>query len=331
MKEWARRPGSEAGTGSTAHSKRWSNEPTFHGAKQTNKRFAETCADHLENISELFSIAIALRRVKELVVEESDREVSIRPQMHVLIRANVGEFKSRMLKEIKRFVPNAITADLISAPGLVGAIDRNKNQFVPGLAWDARNNLLLLDEFSFMRRNAWVPWLKLLEEQAFGKKTGQWVVPSDEKDEDLFFKVQKGYLYMQTRFTAIIATMRRFESQHSQNFEAFLTRCVPYEYSLTLDEMSHILKGKAWLKLKKYKVKDKIRIPKDEYYAIHDYVRKNMIPTPSCKANFGRIVNDCIRIHAAQGNADEKLIDNVIWWKTEAYRKIGAWYRKEAK
>jgi len=39
-------------------------------------------------------------------------------------------------------------------------------------------------------------------------------------------------------------------------------------------------------------------------------------------------VNDCIRIHAVQGNADEELLKNVISWKLEAIQKVGADFRK---
>ena len=284
---------------------------------------------HLHNLGELLSISAASASIKSLEIEENNGLFPIRPQLHVIIRAGSGELKSSALNMVKEVYPESKSIQTMSTAGLVGSIDSREHRFVAGLAWLARDNIMVLDEFTFTRKSDWIPWLQLLENQEYSKKTGQYVTEEEQRDGDLYFSVKNGYMNMKTRFVAIIATMRRFEHQRGEDFKALLTRCVPYDYKLTLEEIDYLLDGNCIIDVEKYRPEEEIVIPTSEYLAIKEFVRNKLaVTTASTRAIFARAVNDCIRIHAVQGNADEELLKNVISWKLEAIQKVGADFRK---
>ena len=284
--------------------------------------------EHLENIQELLSLAKASAKIKSITIQEDKIEYDLRPQIHPFLRAPTGSAKSTLLKMVKDAFPEALTIDTATAAGMVGSIDKNRS-FVPGAAWEARNKMILLDEFHFLRRSDWVVFLKLLEDQRYSKKTGQFVAEQDLTDDDLYLRVKNGYVDMKTRFTAVMATMRPFEKFYTQHFKALMTRCIPYEYELTLHELEEIAKGAFQFKLKDYYVsKEEIYVHWREYKEIREFVKERMLPTKYCRDNFLRIVGDVTRIHVIHHNLDRPILNNLIWWKLDAYRKIGR-YRKE--
>jgi hypothetical protein len=285
--------------------------------------------DHIKNISLLVSFTLASSKIKSVTIQERDREYSVRPQLHLLLRANTGSLKSTILNEVYKVLRNngyerVTKLDEITRPGLVGTIDPKLMQYVEGAAWIYRNGIILFDEFRFKRKSEdWIAFLKLLEDQEYGRKIGFMSINRTDYDGDLYLVVQNGEIRLKTRFAAIVATMKRFETASSDYFKAFINRCIPYEYNFTIQEIKEILRGGNLLKLKEFKVDERIYIDRDKYYKILDFVEENISKDVVGQENFARAVNDIVRVYAIVKRFDKDLFKKIIQWKTDAYGRIG--------
>jgi energy-coupling factor transporter ATP-binding protein EcfA2 len=290
---------------------------------------SDVAKDHIKNISQLVSLTLAGAKVKSLTIQERDVEFGIRPQIHLLLRANTGSLKSTILNEVYRLLrsngfQNVVKLDEITRPGLVGTIDGRSMQYVDGAAWIYRNGVILFDEFKFKRKSEdWIAFLKLLEDQEYGRKIGTISSDRREADGDLYLIVSKGEIRMKTRFSAIIATMKRFETTASDYFKAFVNRCIPYEYNFTIQEIKDILMGGNLLKLKEFKVKDNIYVDRRRYSRILNFVEENITKDIVGQEIFARVVNDIVRVYAIIGRFDKDLFKKIIEWKADAYGRIG--------
>lgn len=292
----------------------------------TTKEFKK----HMQNISKLVSISLASSKVKKLEIQQKEGIFQMRPQLHLLLRASTGSMKSTILRAIASSL-NIEIHDSITTPGMVGSIDNQSKMFIPGTAWYSRNNMLLMDEFRFRRKtDDWQVFLKLMEDQTFSKKLGIFTPDNDkERDGDLYTIVKDSRIMMKTRFSLVIATMKRFESQKGDDFKAMINRCLPYEYELSLDEIQHILSGKKFIEMEKIiDVKPELYVKSEDYSKILNMVRKNMPDTNSGKENFARTVGDITRIFAITHKYNEKFFKEIAHWKIDVYDKIGRWSKK---
>jgi len=289
---------------------------------------SDVAKDHIKNISLLVSLVLASAKIKSITIQEKEKEYNIRPQIHLLLRANTGSLKSTILNEVYRLLrnngfQNVVKLDEITRPGLVGTIDRNM-QYVMGAAWMYRNGIILFDEFRFKRKaEDWIAFLKLLEDQEYGRKIGSLSINKEEHDGDLYLKVESGEIRVKTRFAAIVATMKRFETASSDYFKAFINRCIPYEYNFTIQEIKEILRGGNLLKLKEFSVEENIYIDRNKYYKILDFTEENIPKDIVGQENFARAVNDIVRVYAIVKKFDKDLFKKIINWKTDAYSRIG--------
>jgi len=284
--------------------------------------------EHIKNISKLISYSLASIKIKRLIIEEEEGDYSLRPQLHILLRAHTGSLKSTVLREIA-LRTNGILVDEATSPGLVGTIDSKTFQFIPGVAWVGRNRLILMDEFKIRRKtDDWVVFLKLLEDQYYSKRIGVFSGKFEEYDDDLFVKVDKGQIEMKTRCAFVVATMKKFEFYRSEEFKAFLTRCIPYEYKFDIEEIKEILRKGRFLKVTEYNPGPEVRITKREYSKILNFVDKHIERSDVARENFARIVGDLVRIHAVKRNFSGKEALKIIEWKLQAYSKVGKYYKK---
>ena len=284
---------------------------------------------HIRNINMLVNYATASAQIKKLEIEQAEGSVySLRPQIHVILRAPTGEIKSTILRLIGNSIGIGVE-DEITSPGLVGTITKQM-MFVPGAAWQCRNSLLLLDEFKFRRKSDdWIVFLKLLEDQVYSKKIAMFSASLEEVFDDLYLKVKDGRIRMKTRFAAVVATMKRFEFYRGDNFQAFMTRCIPYEYAFSIDDLEYILSGKKFVKVSPPKVKEEIVVKYRKYMKLMKFVKKNLPANYSGKANFARGVGDIVRLHAITNNINKRDYKNVLLWKVNAFSKIGSYYKRE--
>lgn len=293
-------------------------------SKQARKQLKNTIGD----IKWLISLAKNSVKIAQISIEEDDGMHNLRPQMHIMLRSSTGSLKSTILRFIQ-VASNGFFVDSTTAPGMVGTIDKTTFQMIPGASWKGRNNILLFDEFNFRRKTTdSVVFLKLLEDQTYVKRFGLFSSAQELKDKDLYFRVDKGLVEVKTRFSAVIATMRRFEYFSSANFKALVNRCIPYEYSFNLDELDYLISKTKLFTVSRYKTKDSYIVKNRDYKRIKKAVKKLMPDNDVGKENFTRAVGDAVRAHCIMGNCKKSYIEKICKWKIDTYSKIGKYYEK---
>lgn len=283
-----------------------------------------------EDLSFLINSCAATAKIKQIVVEEEEENFLLRSSMHLLLLAPIGQIKSTILSQIAGQTKREVITEITRA-GLVGSLDSKTIQIIPGTAWECRNSLMILDEFSFGRKKeGWEVFLQLLESQSWGKRIGMFSADQRIEDEDLYFNVGKGRIDLKTRFSCIVATMKNFEFQRGQNFRAFVSRCVPFTFNLKEEDLDKIAEGKKLYKVYKYSPEPVVYIKNSKYKQIKrtvwkelkkcslEYVRKEL---------FLRSLGDCCRIYAATGKNDSDIFEKVTSWKVSAQMLIGKYYK----
>lgn len=256
----------------------------------------------------------------------------MRPSLHIQIHAPIGQVKSSIMDEIAAKKKTEVLTE-VTRPGLVGAIDSKSMQFIPGAAWECRNSLMLLDEFSFSRKkHGWEVFLQLLESQRWGKRVGLFSADQHEKDGDLYLKVHHGQINLKTRFACIVATMKRLEIQRGQFFHAFLTRCVPYHFDLDEDDLEAIAQGASLYHERQYDPPVDVTVDNKPYSRLVKLAKVGLsrCPLPHIrKTLYLRSIGDLCRTFAVHGRNDKNFMSDLVKWKVEAQEKVGKAYRKD--
>jgi hypothetical protein len=107
-------------------------------------------AKALKLLGTLVNLAANSTKMKKLTIKEPFREFSLRPQIHLFISAPFGQMKSTILDQIAKLYSAKIYTHL-TFPSLVGSIDRSTKQVIPAAAWECRNKIMVLDEFTATR------------------------------------------------------------------------------------------------------------------------------------------------------------------------------------
>jgi len=257
-------------------------------------------------ISKMAYLCYSSSFLKSVTIKQEKGEKTIRGNMHLFLRADSGNFKSTILKELGEYF-KVNTIELITSAGLVGTIDKNMN-VIPGECWRIRNKLLLLDEFNVDGDNSCTaPLLSLLEDQKYKKAIGRMANELKEKDKDLFFEVKKGEICVKTRFSCVICSMKKIGKNRSVNMEALLSRCIVIPYELEDNEVKQIMNGSKLLNMEKcpFKKPFDVTISKDDYKVIMDSV--DSYPQLNMKKQYARTVCDCCRAFAVLGKHDEQV------------------------
>jgi len=283
-----------------------------------------------KELSFLTNTALASSKIHSLTVEEKMKEYRMRPSFHVIVRAPVGQVKSTIMEEIAGKVNREVITEITRA-GLVGAIDQKTMQFIPGAAWECRNSLLLLDEFTFGRKKeGWEVFLQLLENQRWGKRIGLFSADSCDTDGDLYARVGKGRIDLKTRFACIVTTMRKLEYQRGQAFRAFVTRCVPYYFDLDESDLREIAEGASLYTYDPPEPRADVTIPRKTYSRLlstADKELKRCDRSDIRKELYMRSVGDLCRAYAVWDRNDISTMRDIVKWKVEAQSAIGSMYR----
>jgi len=269
-------------------------------------------------LNDLINISAASIRIRRVIIKEKFRNYELRPQLHLFISAPFGQFKSTLLNEISKSYPTTLLTNL-SFPGLVGSIDRTTHQIIPGSAWEARNKILLLDEFTATRQSMVTDaLLQLLENQFYSRKIATFSADQEEIDDDLYFKVRKGAMELRTRFAAIFATMKDIRYMRKQVTRALISRCIPIRYEMDKSEVDQVLDGKRILEPKQYKTKEKVVVKNRDYQRIREIIDEGIEIEKVKKPEeiLARTVGDCCRVFAVLGEHDENLYRWVLRLKS---------------
>jgi len=202
---------------------------------------------------------------------------------------------------------------------MIGSIDRATGQFIPGLAWETRKKPLLLDEFRTGERGdagAIDVLLGVLETGHYKRKVA---VPSrviEERDGQLFYRVEDGEIEVQTRFPCIIATMKDLEMSRSEKIRALVQRCIPIRYDLPDEVVDAALEGSLVYHAEEFDPPQEVTVSRRDYRRIIQVAREIRSSDPRFREVYARSVGDLCRIFAVLGHHDVDLYRLVCYLKT---------------
>jgi hypothetical protein len=125
-----------------------------------------------------------------------------------------------------------------------------------------------------------------------------------------------------------MATMKPFEYMRGQHFNALITRTIPFEYDLSIEELDEVAAGRATLKLTELGFNKKVvHFGASEYRDIREFVKQYTLPGKIFKENFMRMVGDVARMHACSLNMAHPIIEEMLEWKVNVYAKLGKHYQ----
>lgn len=265
-------------------------------------------------LGRLVNLAASSVKIRRLILQEQFREQPIRPQLHLFISAPFGQMKSTLLGQIAQAYPAKIYTHL-TFPSLIGSIDRSTKQIIPAAAWECRNRLMLLDEFTKTRPSlVHETLLQLMENQHYSRKISVYSADKHEEDGDLFFKVKQGNIELKTRFALIFATMKNIRKAREYTFKALLSRTIPIRYEMTKSELDQVLDGKLLFKKEEYKVEPEVTIKTQDYTHIRNVLDGAVkgLRLRRVEEIYARTVGDCCRIFAVLGEHDDELYRDVL-------------------
>ena len=270
-----------------------------------------------ETLSMLFNLAIASARLREIIIKEPVDTIKISPQLHIMISSDKGLFKSTILFEIARLF-KAHPYNELSDASLVGTIDSKVMQFVPGAAWEARNGVLILDEFIFFDNHNILKGivnnlLQLTErEQYVDKRIARFSSSIDLKEGDLWLRVKDGRIQCKTSFSLLIGTMSKLNFRNPK-LDALKSRCIPIQWKPSWELVLGVSEGNKIFEYKDllgdWKEVNRVRvINTKDYIYIRDLVKLR------CEdiTMFMRCVNDCCRVFAILGKHNNELYNLIL-------------------
>jgi len=281
----------------------------------THNQYVATQNHTLKLLGKLINLAACSIQLKQLTIQEPYGTYNLRPQLHLFISAPFGELKSTMLGQISQSYPCQLYTHL-TFPSLIGSIDRMTHQIIPAAAWEVRNRILLLDEFTATRASlVSETLLQLLENQSYSRKVATYSSDQEAVEDDLHFKVKSGTIEVKTRFSAIIATMKNIKKSHEYTFKALLSRTIPLRYEMKKDELDQVLDGKLLFKKEEYTIPSEVTIETEDYKHIRDVLdestRRFKLERIATQG-YARTVGDCCRVFALLGKHDEELYANIL-------------------
>jgi len=270
-------------------------------------------------ISKLVNISCASIKIKELILKEPHGDFSLRPQMHFIILSEPGNIKSTVISEIAR-VHNITPYASVTFPGLVGTVYKTGKKPITGCAWESRNKIMLLDEFN-PKEETMIALLRVLEDQQYKRQLGTGKeTKTNLHDDDLYYMVKNGVIELKTRTSCVLGSMMYLEYSTRKSTQALLTRCVPYRFKPTIEELREISMGKKLYTHDNinpiFTENDKhcIVIQENDYVSIVDFVMKEKVDNQI----FMRAIGDCCRCFAVLGKHDYDLYNIICKLKQRA-------------
>jgi hypothetical protein len=201
----------------------------------------------------------------------------------------------------------------VTYPAMIGTIDQNSKELVPGLVWQCRKKPLLLDEFKTGERGdstAVDVLLGVMEQGYYKRKIGLLSHPYSEPDGPLFYRAENGEIEVKSQLSAIIATMKNWDMARSGKYAALTQRCIPIRYNLDNATVDSILDGVPVFKHNVFLPKPHVRIARKDFLRIREVaakVREDPPPKKDFRPVYARAIGDLCRIFAVTGRFDARL------------------------
>jgi len=254
-----------------------------------------------DEMSMLINTSVTTARLKSL---ETPRDF-IRPQMHLILEGEIGVGKSTVLRKVCD-EHNMIMHSGFSAATLMGTIDNTTKQFIPPTTWLARNSILPVDEFyaSNSQKKHLNALLTCLEDQQYQRSVGNWAPDMEERDGDLYLKIEDSKIKVKTRFVFMATTMMNLDRTQMRELKALASRCVRIPFYPSRNELKEMARGKKVYYYEPYDLEsDEAVVPKEDYEKILELVESYELQNHL----YFRTISDCCRIYAVHGFDEEKF------------------------
>jgi hypothetical protein len=268
----------------------------------------------------LVSIAAASTKVQTLEVHQGKTLQPHRPQLNIILRSEPGSFKSTILREVGQHY-NMLPYSNVTYPAMIGTIDQNSKELVPGLVWQCRKKPLLLDEFRTGERGdstAVDVLLGVMEQGYYKRKIGLLSHPCSETEGPLFYRAENGEIEVKTQLSAIIATMKNWDMARSGKYAALTQRCIPIRYSLDDTAVDSVLDGVPVFEHHAFSPNLLVRIARKNFLkirAVAAEVRETQPPKKDFRHVYARAIGDLCRIFAVTERFDARLFRLVCYLK----------------
>ena len=266
------------------------------------------------------SVAAASAKIQTLEVQQGENRQYHRPQLNLILRSEPGSFKSTILREVGEHF-QALPYSNVTYAAMIGTIEPNSKDLIPGLVWQCRKKPLLLDEFKTGERGdtaAVDVLLGVMEQGYYKRKIGLLSHPYNEPDGQLFYRAEDGEIEVSTQLSAIIATMKNWDLARSGKFAALTQRCIPVRYTLDDATVDSVLEGVHVFALHSFAPKPHVKIAKkdfDKIRAIAAEVRENPPLNKEFRPVYMRSIGDLCRIFAVTAHFDPRLFRLVCYLK----------------
>jgi len=213
-------------------------------------------------ISDVLSVCLSSARAGPIRLVEADGLHEFRGQLHVLILMPAGAGKSTLLRGIKG--KHVIEAVQYRLPGFVGTITRD-GDYVDGAAVRAAGKVLMIDEVHNLGNESRQAMLRLLEGDSYVRDLGfKLRSPVSVPRRYYSVKAESGHLSVKSRFSCLAAGI--FARRKHVNDKAWLSRFLPLELGVSLDDVYDMSMGKGPKWEAKY-------TPYDECPVFEDYLK----------------------------------------------------------
>ncbi len=265
-------------------------------------------------------MAAASAKIHTLEVQQGKNLQLHRAQLNLILRSEPGSFKSTILREVgQRY--NVLPYSNVTYAAMIGTIDQNSKELIPGLVWQCRKRPLLLDEFKTGERGdtaAVDVLLGVMEQGYYKRKIGLLSHPCSDLDDQLFYRAENGEIEVKTQLSAIIATMKNWDMARSGKYAALTQRCVPIRYALEDSAVDSVLDGVSVFRHYRFSPKPHVRIARKEFLTIREVaakVRENPPAGKDFRPVYARAIGDICRIFAVTRRFDARLFRIVCYLK----------------
>ena len=266
---------------------------------------------HLDSkqLSRIINIIVAASQINSIKLPH----MMLRPNIHTIIYGRIGSGKSSILYEVAKNIEQIPITGFTKA-NLMGTVDRESKDLIPPVIWEAKRSLLLVDEYHLDSkdkggRSMLNSLLSVLENPKYDRKISYSARDFKEKDGDLFCRIEKGRIRVNTRFGLFLNTMMDVISSDMFEIQALVSRCIIIPFYPTREQLSRRAKGEPYYVPKKIKVKERDYIfTKKVYNRIVDFVEAKEVK----QEKFLRLVGDICRIYVVIRKFDEELFNLIV-------------------
>jgi hypothetical protein len=139
----------------------------------------------------------------------------------------------------------------------------------------------------------------------------------DTQDPTLTYRVEDGTFEVQTRYSAIIATMKNWDKAPSGKYAALTQRCIPIRYNLDNESIDAVLDGKLNPYAPfKFTPPRRVHIRREHYGKIREIAAAIRDTDSSFREVYPRAIGDLCRVFAVTQNLNPRLFQLICYLKT---------------